>query len=106
MRVIGEDHKVYNNYFEGFRYRKPSGSGSNTTGALNITNGKPDSALNEYYQVKNVQIINNTMVDCDYAIRIGTVQNSGTTLAPENITIANNIMLNSSISAFQEVIFN
>ena len=103
VRVIGEDHKVYNNYFEGLRYRKPSGSGSNTTGAINITNGKPNSALNEYYQVKNVTIVNNTMVDCDYAIRIGTVQNSGTTLAPEGITVANNIMMNSSISAFQEV---
>lgn len=76
VRVIGEDHKVYKNYFEGLRYRKPSGSGSNTTGALNVTNGKPNSALNEYYQVKNVQIVNNTMVDCDYGIRIGTVQNS------------------------------
>lgn len=103
VRVIGEDHKVYNNYFEGLRYRKPSGSGSNTTGALNVTNGKPNSALNEYYQVKNVHIVNNTMVDCDYGIRIGTVQNSETTLAPESITIANNIMLDSDINAFQEV---
>lgn len=103
VRVIGEDHKVYNNYFEGLRYRKPSGSGSNTTGALNITNGKPGSALNEYYQVKNVQVVNNTLVDCDLGIRVGTVQNSSTTLAPENIIIANNIILNSSDSAFQEV---
>ncbi len=103
VRVIGEDHKVYNNYFEGLRYRKPNGAGSNTTGALNITNGKPDSALNEYYQVKNVHIVNNTMVDCDLGIRIGTVQNSSTTLAPQDIIVANNIMLNSSDSAFQEV---
>ena len=102
VRVIGEDHKVYNNYFEGLRYRKPSGAASNTTGALNITNGKQGSALNEYYQVKNVKIINNTLVDCDLGIRIGTVQNSSTTLAPENIIIANNIMLDSSISALQE----
>ena len=102
VRVIGEDHKVYNNYFEGLRYRKPSGAASNTTGALNITNGKPGSALNEYYQVKNVKIINNTLVDCDLGIRVGTVQNSSTTLAPENIIIANNIILDSSISALQE----
>jgi len=103
IRVIGEDHKVYNNYFEGLRYRKPSGAGSNTTGAINITNGKPDSALNEYYQVKNVQIVNNTMVDCDYGIRVGTPQNSSTVLAPEDIVVANNIMMNSSISALQEM---
>lgn len=103
VRVIGEDHNVYNNYFEGLRYRKPSGAGSNTTGAINITNGKPNSALNEYYQSKNVTVVNNTLVDCDFGVRVGTDQNSETTLAPENLTIANNIMLNSDISAFQEV---
>ncbi|QOD59761.1 discoidin domain-containing protein [Polaribacter haliotis] len=103
VRVIGEDHKVYNNYFEGLRYRKPSGSGSNTTGALNITNGTPSSALSGYYQPKNIQIVNNTLVNCDLGIRIGTVQNSSTTLAPENITVANNIILDADISAFQEV---
>ncbi|WP_282124064.1 chondroitinase-B domain-containing protein [Algibacter mikhailovii] len=103
IRIIGEDHKVYNNYFQNLNYRKPSGSGSNTTGAINVSNGKPDSALNEYYQVKNVQIINNTIVNSDYAIRVGTKTNSTLTLAPENVLIANNIMLNSSISAFQEI---
>lgn len=102
IRIIGEDHKVYNNYFEGLNYRKPSGSGSNTTGAINVSNGKPGSALNEYYQVKNVQIVNNTIVNSDYAIRVGTQTNSTLTLAPENVLIANNIMLNSSISALQE----
>ena len=103
VRVIGEDHKIYNNYFEGLRYRKPSGSGSNTTGALNITNGTPNSALNGYYQPKNIQIVNNTLVNCDLGIRVGTVQNSSTTLAPENVTVANNIILDAGISAFQEV---
>ena len=103
VRVIGEDHKVYNNYFEGLNHRKPSGASSGATGGINISNGKPDSALNEYYQVKNVQIINNTFVNCDLAIRVGTVINSSLTLAPENAVIANNIMLNSSDSAFQEI---
>ncbi len=103
VRVIGEDHKVYNNYFEGLRYRKPSGSGSSTTGGINVSNGKPNSELNEYYQVKNVQIVNNTLVDCDYGIRVGTMVNSALTLAPENTVIANNILLNSSISALQEI---
>lgn len=103
VRVIGEDHKVYNNYFEGLRYRKPGGAGTNATGGINISNGKPGSALNEYYQVKNVQIVNNTLVDCDLAIRVGTVINSSLTLAPENLVVANNIMLNSSDSAFQEI---
>ncbi len=100
VRVIGEDHKVYNNYFEGLRYRKPNGSGSNTTGALNVMNGLENSPLNGYYQVKNVQIVNNTLVDCDLGIRIGTSL-SGATLAPENLIVANNIILDSNINAFQ-----
>ncbi|MFK7834274.1 MAG: chondroitinase-B domain-containing protein [Winogradskyella sp.] len=100
IRIIGEDHKVYNNYFEGLRYRKPNGSGSNTTGALNVMNGLENSPLSGYYQVKNVQIVNNTLVNCDLGIRIGTSL-SGATLAPENLTIANNIILDSDINAFQ-----
>ena len=102
IRVIGEDHKIYNNYIEGVNHRKPSGSGSGATGGINVSNGKPNSALNEYYQVKNVQIINNTLVNCDLAIRIGTKVNSALTLAPENLIVANNLMLNSSDSAFEE----
>ncbi|MEW4923992.1 chondroitinase-B domain-containing protein [Algibacter sp. 2305UL17-15] len=103
VRIIGEDHKVFNNYFEGLNYKKPNGSGSNATGGINVSNGKPDSELNEYYQVKNVQIVNNTLVNCDLGIRVGTVINNSLTLAPENVTIANNIMLNSSDSALQEI---
>lgn len=102
IRVIGEDHKIYNNYIEGVNHKKPSGSGSGATGGINISNGKPDSALNEYYQVKNVQIVNNTLVNCDLAIRVGTKVKSTLTLAPENLVIANNIMLNSSDSALEE----
>lgn len=102
IRVIGEDHKIYNNYIEGVNHRKPNGSGSGATGGINVSNGKPGSALNEYYQVKNVQIVNNTLVNCDLAIRVGTKVNSTLTLAPENLVIANNIMLNSSDSAFEE----
>ncbi len=102
IRVIGEDHKIYNNYIEGVNHRKPGGAGSGATGGINVSNGKPGSALNEYYQVKNVQIVNNTLVNCDLGIRIGTMVNSTLTLAPENLVIANNIMLNSSDSALQE----
>ncbi|MDO7172979.1 chondroitinase-B domain-containing protein [Mariniflexile sp. AS56] len=102
IRIIGEGHKIYNNYIENTNYKKPGGSGSSATGGISVSNGKPSSALNEYYQVKNVQIVNNTMVNCDLSMRIGTKINSDLTLAPENLIVANNIMLNSSISALQE----
>lgn len=102
VRVIGEDHKVYNNYFQDLRYRKPSGASSSATGALNVMNGILNSELSGYYQVKNAQIINNTLVNCDIGIRIGTSL-SGASLAPENIIVANNIIVDSDVNAFQIV---
>ncbi|MDP5107189.1 MAG: discoidin domain-containing protein [Polaribacter sp.] len=99
IRIIGEDHKVYNNYIEGINSFKPTGSSSNVTGAINVMNGVTNSALSGYYQVKNAQIINNTIVNCDYAIRIGT--SLGGTEEPENLIVANNIMYNTSINAYQ-----
>lgn len=96
IRVIGENQLVYNNYIEGINSYKEGGSLSGATGGINITNGRVNSALNGYFQVKNSKIVNNTFVNCDYAIRIGTKVSSDLSLAPENLIIANNIMLNSS----------
>jgi len=86
VRVIGEGHKI--------------GAGSSTTGGINVSNGRPDSELSGYYQVKNAQVVNNTFVN-DYALRIGTQVKDDLSLAPENLTVANNIMYNTSIDAYQ-----
>lgn len=99
IRIIGEDHKVYNNYIEGINSFKPNGSSSNVTGGINVMNGVTNSALSGYYQVKNTQVVNNTLVNCDYAIRIGT--SLGGTEEPENLIVANNVMYNTSINAYQ-----
>ena len=61
-------------------------------------NGVSNPELNQYFQVKNAQVLNNTFVNCDYAIRIGT--SLGGDQAPENLTVANNIMYNTSIDAY------
>lgn len=96
VRVIGEGHKVYNNYIEGINSKKDNGSISNATGGINVTNGRLNSALNGYYQVKNTEIINNTFVNCDYALRVGTTVSSDLDQEPVNLTVANNIMYNTS----------
>jgi len=101
IRVIGEDHKIYNNYVEGISAIKPGGSTTKTTGAINVTNGRPNTALSGYYQVKNATIVNNTFVNCDYGVRFGTNVGGDLTLPPENIILANNIMLNTSENAFE-----
>lgn len=100
IRVIGEDHKVYNNYIEGVNSKKPNGSNTSTAGGINITNGRPNTEINGYYQVKNATIVNNTFVNCDYGLRIGTKVKSDLTLAPENVILANNLFLNTSNNAF------
>ncbi len=88
VRIIGENHLVYNNYVENIL-----AGGSNAAGAITVINGKPNSALNEYYQVKNCIIAFNTIVDVDDGIRLGTPLNSTLTLGPENVIVANNIIV-------------
>lgn len=103
IRIIGENHKVYNNYIEGVNSIKPDGSSTKTCGGINISNGRPSSAINGYYQVKNAIVTNNTFVNCDYGLRMGTDVSSDLTLAPLNVTVTNNIMLNSSNKAINVV---
>jgi poly(beta-D-mannuronate) lyase len=85
VRIIGEDHKVYNNYFEGLY-------GSSFKSALPILNGVPDSPLNRYFQVKNALVAFNTFVDCRYTMIIGAGADDERTLPPLNCTIANNLV--------------
>ncbi|WP_372752353.1 chondroitinase-B domain-containing protein [Mariniflexile sp.] len=93
VRVMGEGHKVYNNYIEGIRSRKEDGSSSNGTGGINIANGKSDGVLNGYLPVIDAIIVNNTLVNCDYGIRVGTTFDSNTqNVAPNNVIIGNNII--------------
>jgi poly(beta-D-mannuronate) lyase len=56
VRIIGENHKVYNNYFENLR-------GTGYRAALCLVRGKENSALNEYFQVKNAFVAFNTIVN-------------------------------------------
>ena len=101
VRIIGENHRVYNNYIEGINSRKPSGSLSNGTGGINISNGRLDTELNGYSQVINATVVNNTFVNCDYALRVGTSIASDLDQAPMDLVVANNIMYNSSDLSYQ-----
>ena len=104
IRVIGEGHRVYNNYIEGVNSEKPDGGDTKTAGAINVSNGQVNSPLNRYFQVKDAIIVNNTFVNCDYGFRIGTSvsNNPPLTLAPQNLVIANNIMINTEENAVDE----
>jgi poly(beta-D-mannuronate) lyase len=91
VRIIGENHTVYNNYFENLR-------GSGYRAALCIVRGKENSALSEYYQVKNALVAFNTFVNCSQAFNINYNSSSSLTLPPINTTIAHNHIFNTSSS--------
>jgi poly(beta-D-mannuronate) lyase len=88
VRVIGEGHRVINNYFEGLE-----GDGSRS--ALSMMNGQVDSPLNGYFQVKNAVIAFNTFVDNQSNFAIGLGEGRENTLPPRDCLIANNVVVGS-----------
>ena len=91
VRIIGANHKVYNNYFE-----KLGGSGFRS--AVCIVRGKLNSLANEYFQVKNALVAFNTMVDCNTSFTINYNSSSTYTMPPIGTVIANNNIYNTSTS--------
>jgi poly(beta-D-mannuronate) lyase len=84
VRIIGEDHLVYNNYFQDL-------SGTGLRSAISIMNGVPDSPLNRYFQVKRAKVLYNTMINCNNTIVIGAGADAELSLPPEDCIIANNL---------------
>lgn len=83
IRLIGENHKVYNNYFQDLK-------GSSYRVGVCLINGKNNSALNEYFQVKNALVVFNTFYNCSNTFNIG--YGGGEDLAPISSTIAHNLI--------------
>lgn len=85
VRIIGENHRVINNYFAELQ-------GDGAYSALSIMNGVPNSPLNRYFQVKNAYIANNTFVNNKTTITIGEGADDELSLPPIDSKIANNIV--------------
>ncbi len=85
IRIIGEDHKIYNNYIE-------RSDGSSMKTGITMTNGVPNSPLNRYFQVKRAQVVFNTLIGNRYSMNIGAGKDSELTLPPLDCTVANNIV--------------
>jgi len=85
VRIIGQGHRVINNYFEGLR-------GDRVRAAISLMNGIPDGPLNGYAPVKDAVVAHNTLIDCKSSIEIGV--GAGTrnrTVVPEGCLLANNV---------------
>ena len=85
VRIIGEDHRVINNYFQDI-------VGTGYRAALSMVQGVPNSPLNRYFQVKRPIVAHNTFVNTDQTIVIGVGSSSDQSLPPEDITLANNVV--------------
>jgi fibronectin type 3 domain-containing protein len=84
IRVIGEDHTIINNYFQDV-------PGDGIRAAISLTNGVPNSALNEYYQVQRALVAFNTFYNCAQPIEIGALSGSTNSEPVRDSTIANNV---------------
>lgn len=89
VRIIGEDHKVYNNYFQDLR-------GTNFRAGLCIVRGMLNSVLNDYFQVKNAQIMFNTFVNCAQAFCVNYNSSTTYTMPPIGTVIAHNNVYNTT----------
>ncbi|MEV0226009.1 chondroitinase-B domain-containing protein [Streptomyces sp. NPDC050704] len=94
IRIYGQDHKVYNNYFEGL-------TGTGYDAALQIDGGDVDTsgALSAHWRVYRATVVNNTFVNNVSNIEIGANYN----LAPVDSVIADNVVTGSRGKLLNEV---
>ncbi|MNJ91431.1 Chondroitinase-B precursor [compost metagenome] len=86
IRIVGEGHLVYNNYLQGI-------ATTGQTCAVSLLDGVPSSEPSGYFQVKNVKIVGNTIVNCAQGFDIGAGKGGNNrTIPPANCVIANNVL--------------
>ena len=98
IRVINEGHIVRNNLMVGLR-------GNGYRGPIVIMNGVPNSPLNRYNQVKNVDIQNNTIINCG-PMTFGAGKSDELSLPPINTVFANNIITNTNAERLLDIVDN
>lgn len=85
IRIINKGHKVFNNYLFGL-------TGVDFRAPLVIMNGVPNSPINRYHQVADVDIVFNTFVNCKLPWQLCVGSDAERTERPVNVKIANNIV--------------
>jgi hypothetical protein len=94
VRLYGDDHRVYNNYFQGL-------TGTRWDAPIAVTNGDADyttsTDLTRHYRPRRAQVVFNTFVDNQYGVEIGYV-GSSYALPPSDLVIANNLVVGSTNS--------
>ena len=94
IRIINEGHQVINNLLVGL-------TGNGYRAPISVMSGVPNSPLNRYKPVKNVNIQNNTLINCQ-AIEFGVGKDEEKTLAPTQVSFANNLITNTMSAKIME----
>lgn len=84
IRVINAGHNIHDNYFCGLK-------GKRFFSAFPLMNGVPNSAINRYHQVKNVEITRNLFINCDQ-IAFGVGSDNERTATPANTSFSENLL--------------
>jgi poly(beta-D-mannuronate) lyase len=86
VRIIGEDHVIKNNYLENLK-------GEDYRSAFTFMKGIPNSPANGYYEVKRVQLIGNTAINCEETLSIGEGSRKEATLPPRDCMVKDNVFI-------------
>lgn len=86
VRVIGSEHQISNNYFEGLR-------GDAERAALCFMNGIPNSPLEQYAPVSQAVISNNTFIDCKVSVEFGVGAGSKQSVAAADCKMIQNAFI-------------
>lgn len=91
IRVVNAGHHIYENTMVGL-------AGTRFFSALGVMDAVPNSLPNRYCQVVDVTISRNTMINCSN-IEFGTGKDMERTLAPKEVTFADNVIINKTLDA-------
>lgn len=86
VRIIGSNHRVTNNYFEGLR-------GDSERAAISIMNGIPNGPLNGYAPVRKALIAHNTVIDCKVSMEFGVGSSKKNSIVPSDCHVSHNAFL-------------
>ncbi len=87
VRIYGDDHKIYNNYFTEL-------TGTNWDAPITLTNGDYDGggALSRHWRINRAIIVHNTLVNNAHHIEIGFTNNGNYSKPPRDVVMANNLV--------------
>ena len=86
VRIIGSEHRVINNYFEGLR-------GDAERAGVCFMNGIPNGPLSGYAPVRKALVAHNTFVDCKVSMEFGVKSSKKVSVAPSDSRISHNAFL-------------